>query len=308
MQSKKGKSILVIGGTRYFGRVLVRRLLAAGHTVTLLTRGQSPDDFGNSVRRFRANRSDAGALKQVLDGQSFDLVYDQMCYNPIDARAICEILDGRVGRYIMASTIEVYSYLRGVVAGDYREGDIDLARLLIDFDYPWHSDKRDASYAPGKRQAEAVIATAGFNWATVRIAHVLSGLDDFTGRLADYADRGQRGGTLRHSPVPGPSSFIDRDTIANFLVWLGEREETGAFNAGCDDSLSAIDLHAIACATFGQDVRTASADDDETLTPFDFPARHIMSNARAKRLGFSFGSARDRLPDLVQLHTHQASL
>lgn len=301
------KSILVIGGTRYFGRVLVRRLLDAGHAVTLLTRGQTPDKLGNSVRRIRADRTDPAALHRALEPHRFDLVYDQMCYNPIDARVICEILDGRADRYIMASTIEVYGHLSGVVAGDFREQDIDLARLRVDFDYPWHADTSDATYAPGKRQAEAVVATARFSWATVRIGHVLSGPDDFTGRLADYVSRAQRGDALRHSAAPGASSFTDRDGIADFLVWLGQREETGVFNGCCDDPLSAIDVHSVICSTLGQRFQAVRANHGETLSPFDFPARHAMSNARAKSLGFNFGQVRDRLPDLIRQHAHPLS-
>lgn len=296
------KSVLVIGGTRYFGRILVRRLLAAGNSVTILTRGQTADDFGNTVRRIQVDRTDAGALRRALEPHRFELVYDQMCYNPIDARAICEILDGRTDRYVMASTIEVYGHLQGVVAGDYREEDIDLARLRVDYDYPWRADTSDAAYAAGKRQAEAVIATAPFSWTTVRIAHVLSGSCDFTRRLADYVDRAQRGEALRHSPAPGASSFIERDAIADFMLWIGQRDETGAFNAAADDTLTAIDFHSIACSILGQEPRTARADEGEALTPFDFLARHAMSNQGARGLGYSFGTVRDGLPDLMHVH------
>ena len=40
------KNILVIGGTRYIGKLLVQRLLRAGHRVTIATRGYAPDPFG----------------------------------------------------------------------------------------------------------------------------------------------------------------------------------------------------------------------------------------------------------------------
>ena len=33
------KKILVLGGTRFFGRKLVERLLKEGHDVTIMTRG-----------------------------------------------------------------------------------------------------------------------------------------------------------------------------------------------------------------------------------------------------------------------------
>jgi nucleoside-diphosphate-sugar epimerase len=296
------RSVLVIGGTRFFGRMLVARLVAAGHDVTILNRGFSPDSFGNAVRRIRVDRTDETALRQALEPHRFDLVYDQMCYNPLDARAICRILDGRADRYIMASTIEVYEHLRGIVGGGFREGDVALGRIHVDFEAPWRSETGDAAYAAGKRQAEAVIATAPFNWATVRIGHVLSGPDDFTGRLLDYVQRARQSRTLCHSSNPGPTSFIDRDGIADFLLWLGDRQETGAFNAATDDALTAVDLQKIACASLGTQFIGAIASDGEALTPFDFPAPHSMSNRRAHGLGYRFGKIADRLPALIGEH------
>lgn len=300
------KDILIVGGTRFFGRTLVRRLVDAGNKVTILTRGMTADPFGDDVRRIRADRRDANALGNALAGERFDLVYDQMCYNPVDARAIGEILNGRVGHYIMSSTIEVYQHLSGIVAGDYRESDIDLSRLAVDFSL-WGGKTSDALYGAGKRQAEAVIASGPLKWSTVRIAHVLSGPDDFTGRLADYVERAGANGTLHHSPAPGLSSFLTVDTIVDFLVWLGESGHGGVFNAAADEPLSVLDLQRIVSAAIGKDVALVAADAGEALTPFDFPARHSMDTRRARELGFDFGTISDRIPDLVRAHVAAAA-
>lgn len=42
--------ILVLGGTRFFGRRLVHMLIEDGHDVTIATRGLAQDDFGSSVK------------------------------------------------------------------------------------------------------------------------------------------------------------------------------------------------------------------------------------------------------------------
>ena len=49
--------ILLIGGTRFVGYQLTWRLLAAGHQVTLLNRGHSPDPFGTRVERLIVDRT-----------------------------------------------------------------------------------------------------------------------------------------------------------------------------------------------------------------------------------------------------------
>ena len=49
------KNILVLGGTRFFGRKLVDLLVEDGHKVTILTRGQSGNPFGDKVEHLTAD-------------------------------------------------------------------------------------------------------------------------------------------------------------------------------------------------------------------------------------------------------------
>jgi len=49
--------ILVIGGTRFFGYHITKRLLQDGHDVTLFNRSQTPDDFGHQVGRICGDRN-----------------------------------------------------------------------------------------------------------------------------------------------------------------------------------------------------------------------------------------------------------
>ena len=50
--------VLVIGGTLFIGKLLVKRLLAAGHEVTILHR-KAEHPFGRRVRNAIADRNDA---------------------------------------------------------------------------------------------------------------------------------------------------------------------------------------------------------------------------------------------------------
>ena len=53
------KNVLVLGGTRFFGKHLVNELLAQGMKVTIATRGKTPDSFGSSVERLIFDREDS---------------------------------------------------------------------------------------------------------------------------------------------------------------------------------------------------------------------------------------------------------
>jgi nucleoside-diphosphate-sugar epimerase len=174
MMQNKTKNILTFGGTRYFGKRLVGELIEQGHAVTLATRGKAADPFGDRVKRLVLDRYNKQSLEKAFDKQTWDLVYDQICYAPSDAANVCDILANKVGRYIFTSSMSVY--------------DSGLQRKETDFDprhYAIQMGRRDDfSYPEGKRQAEAVFfQKADFPLVSVRFPIVL-GPDDYTGRLS----------------------------------------------------------------------------------------------------------------------------
>jgi 2'-hydroxyisoflavone reductase len=69
--------ILVIGGTLFIGRILVKELVRKGHSVTVLHR-KPEHDLGPGVASLRADRNDAGSLQWALAKRSFDVVFDNV--------------------------------------------------------------------------------------------------------------------------------------------------------------------------------------------------------------------------------------
>ncbi|WP_258041113.1 NAD-dependent epimerase/dehydratase family protein, partial [Lysinibacillus sphaericus] len=57
--------ILVLGGTRFFGKKLVELCLENNHDVTILTRGQSGNPFGAQVQQLSVDRNDVEALTKA---------------------------------------------------------------------------------------------------------------------------------------------------------------------------------------------------------------------------------------------------
>ncbi len=57
--------VLMLGGTRFFGKHAVRALLKRGHTVTIGTRGRTPDAFGDGFR-LSAGRPDNRFIGQKV--------------------------------------------------------------------------------------------------------------------------------------------------------------------------------------------------------------------------------------------------
>ncbi|MFT3769349.1 MAG: NAD-dependent epimerase/dehydratase family protein [Minicystis sp.] len=139
-------NILVIGGTRFFGKTLVDRLAAAGHAVTVLSRGRLPPPAG--AAHIPADRADALAMRSALAGRSFDVVIDNVAMTADHVRAALDALGDRVGHYVLTTSLSIY----GAFASGrfWREPDADAVTLA-------EPPPDNHPYTIGKRDAELVL-------------------------------------------------------------------------------------------------------------------------------------------------------
>ncbi|MEV5613223.1 NAD-dependent epimerase/dehydratase family protein [Streptomyces sp. NPDC052225] len=304
---QQARRVCVIGGSRYFGELLVRRLLAAGHHVTVINRGSTVPPAG--AEHLVVDRDDEAALLAVLGSRSFDVVVDQVCYTPVQAAIAARVFEGRTRRYVMTSTIEVYDPASAALPDVpdsvlVREETVDPATWRVDGGLPWHDAAYvEAHYAEGKRQAEAVFTQqAGFDVAVVRSAHVLGGgAREFTGRLAHYVERVRQGEAIAVHADALPTVFVHYEELAALLAWAAtEAAFTGAVNACSDGTLDVRELGSVVASQVGREPVYRTVASGEAASPFSFDRHYAMSNARAKQLGFVFTDVRDWLPGAVK--------
>jgi nucleoside-diphosphate-sugar epimerase len=188
--------------------------------------------------------------------------------------------------------------------------------VTVDLELPWAQPEfLDAHYGEGKRQAEAVFAAAGpeFPYTAVRVAHVLGGADDFTGRLdlphsrlrstggTPIADRIRTGEPIAVPATNHPATYIHVDEIADFLFWAAGQDFTGPVNAASHGTLTTADLcEALAAQLPSGKVVFRTAEEGEATSPFSFARSYGMDNSRATRLGYPFTHAREWLPEAVR--------
>ncbi|MFJ3963537.1 reductase [Streptomyces sp. NPDC090036] len=308
------KRILVIGGSRYFGKTLVTRARDAGDEVTVLNRGSGTPPTG--VGRLVADRDDEEALRAALGGREFDVVVDQVCYTPLQAAVARRVFAGRTGRYVMTSTMEVYDpatlpdVLRGGGAGTapvpaadpapVAEASLDPVRLPL----PGAAGRVPGPayvYAEGKRQAEGVfLREPAFPYVGVRAAHVLGGGPaEFTGRLAHYVERIGSGTPVAVHEATYATSFIHHHEMAAFLHWTAEQTFTGPVNAASHGALDVIALCETVAARTGRRPRYRVVGPGADASPFSFDRAYALDNGRASALGFRFGRVADWLPEAV---------
>jgi nucleoside-diphosphate-sugar epimerase len=109
--------ILLIGGTGIISSAVTELLLAQGHTVFLLNRGQRKNEFSGRTRDITVDKNDRAALKSAIDkldapktasGLQFDAVANFIAYNARDVELDVEMFSGRTSQYLVISSASAY--------------------------------------------------------------------------------------------------------------------------------------------------------------------------------------------------------
>ncbi len=106
---------VVIGATGHIGSYLVPRLIALGHEVVALSRGErapyKPWPASGSLERVRLDRAEEearGAFGARIAALEPDIVVDLICFQPESCRQLVEALEGRVQHFLHCGTIWVH--------------------------------------------------------------------------------------------------------------------------------------------------------------------------------------------------------
>ena len=268
--------ILVLGGNRFFGRALARQLLAAGHELTLLNRGNLDDGLGPEVRRLRCDRQDAAALRAALGPtRSWDVVFDQICYEAPQARVAAEIFAGRVGHYVFTSSQSVYGPGAGL-----REKDFDpLAHAFT-------QDARTAdNYAEAKRQCESVLfRQSGFPVTAARLTIVI-GEGDYTGRPRWHMERVRAGVPIYFPNLEARLSLIQSEDAAAALRHLAVAGPVGALNVAAVEPLSLAAFVQTLEAAAGRQVKLLETADEGAWSPYGIEQDWFLNVGKLLALG-----------------------
>ena len=222
-------NLLILGGTRFLGRHLVAAAHARGHEVTLFHRGNATD-----VETIRGDRHRDLAM---LRGRRWDAVLDPSGYLPRSVKAAAEVLADAVEQYVFISTISVYADLsvpgvdegapvETLTAGQLQEASaIDTSGAVT-----------AATYGELYGGLKALCEAAAEEVLPGRVLSVRAGLivgaHDYTDRFTYWVTRVARGGEVLAPGRPQRHvQFIDARDLADWLVDMVERRQSGVFNA-----------------------------------------------------------------------------
>jgi len=149
------EKVLLIGGPGNISGSALNELLAKGFEVGIFTLPVGlKSDLIEKVKLFLGNRDDKEKLKAAVDAFRPDIVIDFVCFRPDQAKAVVEILSGKVSQYIFISTVDVYGYPLSHIP--MRETDLKR--------------KGNCKYATDKMECEEIFLSAGNDKLPLTIA------------------------------------------------------------------------------------------------------------------------------------------
>jgi len=98
----------VIGGTRFIGPPVVRRLEALGHDITILHRGETEVALPRMVQHIHVDRERLSEVRNEIGQAAPDVVIDMSALTEVDAQAVVEAVRGVAMRLVIVSSQDVY--------------------------------------------------------------------------------------------------------------------------------------------------------------------------------------------------------
>lgn len=279
---------LIIGGNRFFGKRLAESLADGGHEVTLLNRGNIDDKLGPAVKRLEADRRNSAALRSALGDESWDVVFDQVCFNAAEAEAACEIFSGRAGRYVFTSTQSVYG-----PGPALKESAFDPYKHSFD-------PSSEFDYGEGKRRAEAVFFRQKKMPVVAARFPMVTGIDDPTGRLVFHLERVFEEAPIFFPAIEARLSLIQSADAARALAFLAERNFSGPINVAAAIPLRMRDFVNLLETKLGRSAKLLDKGGEAEHSPYGISEDWFMDTSRLNAMGFWAEEIVDWLPGLME--------
>jgi len=267
-----GLKVLIIGGSRFVGPLLVEKLLRKGHELTLFNRGNNQSTYSSKVKFVKGDRNNGFNLRD-----HFDVVIDTCAYTPQQAKKAVEELNfdfmvhfGTAASYAETELFPLSENTSVVgewpIWGDYNKGKVACERVL---------EKSKASFA------------------SIRPVYVLG--------PKNYCDREHfiYSRIKKEQPLTLPGNgravvqFVFADEVAESILVLAEGKHEGAFNCAGNEVITLNGLVSEMGKIVGKKpiVKFNPRADGIGFKEEEFPFANenfFCSNEKIKKLGVKF--------------------
>ncbi|MFD9816592.1 NAD-dependent epimerase/dehydratase family protein [Streptomyces sp. NPDC059080] len=217
--------VLVLGGTWFLGKEVVRGALRRGWDVATFTRGRSAPDVPGTIP-FRGDRTSLEDLQRLAGHGPWDAVIDTSSSDlpPRDVLLATRTLRDAAARWVHVSTVSVYE---GWPHAPLTE-DSPLLVCPADADETFGFTGADGSpteYGFQKAGGERAVTEVFGDRAVLLRPGVILGPGEYVGRLPWWLNRARRGGPIL-APAPAERRIqpVDVRDVAAFALDQAVRE------------------------------------------------------------------------------------
>lgn len=268
--SLKRMNILIIGGSRFVGPLLIKKLQEKRHAVTVFNRGILQSTYSN-LRFIQGDRNNGFFIPQ-----HFDVVIDMCAYT--GEQTTQALKDLHFDFFVHFSTVAVYKKTTHFPLTEQSEiGSWPL----------W------GSYNKGKVACEKVLQKSGITHATLRPVYILGGNNYLDRERFMYAHIKNKKPLLLPGDGSAQVQFVFVEDVAASLALLAEKKVAGIFNCAEDEVVSLQELVTMMGKIVGvKPVLHYNKETDGALhNEQEFPFANetfYCENEKLKKLGLSF--------------------
>lgn len=282
-------NILVIGGTRFFGIHMVEELMKMGHDITIATRGQASDSFGDRVQRIIIERTNEESIKNAFKEKHYDVVIDKIAYCSNDIKYVMENIS--CDKYIYMSSTSIYAPKHM----NTLETDFDgYANNFVWCDrmaFPYEGIKRQAEYALWQKYQDK-------KWVAVRYPFVI-GKDDYTKRLLFYVEHTMKSIPMNIDNLDYQMGYIRSDEAGKFIAFLVDKDINGAINGSSEGTISIKEIIDYVEKKTGT---KAIIDKEGDAAPYNGEPEYSINTEKANVLGYRFSVLNDWIYELLDYY------
>ncbi|GAA4188338.1 NAD-dependent epimerase/dehydratase family protein [Streptosporangium oxazolinicum] len=215
--------ILILGGTKFLGRIVAEEALRRDHNVVTFNRGTSGGDV-RGVAPIRGDRTSDRDLATLVAQGDWDVVIDTSGMTTSMVENSTRVLADAVDRYVFVSTVNVYK--------GWPTDPLDDDSPIRDYTPVGPAGESDADeYGRLKAGCERAVTTVFGERATLLRPSVILGPYEYIGRIPWWLSRIQAGGRVLAPGLPDRSiQPIDVRDVAAFALDVAERNLAGSYN------------------------------------------------------------------------------
>ncbi|MBX9686965.1 MAG: NAD-dependent epimerase/dehydratase family protein [Candidatus Obscuribacterales bacterium] len=207
--------LLIIGGTVFLGRQIVKAALEAGHQVSTFNRGNHILEEQASVERLIGDRN---IDLSILSTKKWDAVIDCCGMEAQQLEISCRALKNSVSTYAYISSVSAYDNFRNI-------GMTEHAALKLT------PEELEQDYGSGKAHSEETLLKQFPKNSLIIRPGLLVGPFDPTDRFTYWPHRIKEGGrVLAPGRAERPVQFIDVRDLAEWIIRLLEADLLGIYH------------------------------------------------------------------------------